>query len=584
MSLDEPGTVAALDAARKVFRLQIEANQGRVIDMAGDSVLAVFETATGAVVAALAVQNEVNTVADANPEARRMRFRIGIHLGDVIAKADGTVYGDGVNIAARLEGLAEPGGITVSESIRTAVKGKVAAGFEDQGEQQVKNIAEPVRAWLVRLGGNETGRVPVASAATAPPETAVNAVAAVIGAIDLSLPDKPSIAVLPFDNMSGDPEQAYFADGIAEDIITALSRFRQFHVTARNSSFTYKGQAIDIKKVGQELGVRYVLEGSVRKAGERVRITAQLIDAQSGNHVWADRYDGRLENIFDLQDEITNAIAAAVTPAFARAELQRMNRKRPENLDAWELALRARQAYAPGGPNDLAEARDLAQRALLLDSRNTAALSLLSMSHATEALLGYSTSPSASVAEAVKAARLAVREDSADAECLASLGFALLGARQFDEALDLLRQAVTLNPNSAWAFGVYGACLSWCGEYAKCIEVFDKAMRLSPREPTMGMWFSLLALAAFITGHHQDAVAHARRTVQFSPGFLGGRRLLAASLAALGQLDEARREIAEVLRIYPGSTVTAMRAGMPLRDDAARERYCDALARAGLPN
>jgi len=423
--------------------------------------------------------------------------------------------------------------------------------------------------------------MPVSENAVAAAAAAVTVAAA--GDIDLALPDKPSIAVLAFDNLSGDPEQAYFADGMAEDITTTLSRFRQFHVTARNSSFTYKGQALDIKKIGRELGVRYVLQGSVRKAGGRVRISAQLIDAQSGHHVWADRHDGRLESIFDLQDEITNAIAAAVMPAFAGAELQRMSRKRPENLDAWELALRARQAYAPGAPDELAEARNLAQRALLLDSRNTAALSLLSMSHATEALLGYSTSPSASVAEAVKAARLAVREDSADAECLASLGFALLGARQFDEALDLLRQSVALNPNSAWGFGVYGACLSWCGEYAECTDVFDKAMRLSPREPTMGMWFSLLALAAFITGHHQEGVAHGRRSVQVSPGFVGGHRTLAANLSTLGQLDEARREIAEVLRICPGSTVAAMRAGMPFRDDAARERYLAALARAGLP-
>ena len=309
-----------------------------------------------------------------------------------------------------------------------------------------------------------------------------------------------------------------------------------------------------------------------------------MIDAQSGNHVWAERYDGRLESIFDLQDEITNAIAAAVTPAFARAELQRMSRKRPESLDAWEFSLRASQAYATGGPNDLAEARELAQRALLLDSRNTAALSLLSLTHATEALLGYSTSPTVSVAEAVKAARLAVREDSADADCLASLGFALLGSRQFDEALDLLRQSVTLNPNSAWGFGVYGACLSWCGEYGECVEVFDKAMRLSPREPRMGMWFSLLALAAFIAGQYQEGVGYARRSMQCSPGFIGGHRTLAANLSALDQLDEARREVAETLRINPRHTVATVRAAAPFRDDAARERYLAALARAGLPD
>ncbi len=276
MAVDDKATVAALDAARAVFREQVEAQQGRVIDMAGDSVLAVFGTVAGAVTAALAIQAQVNAVADAEAIDRRMRFRIGVHLGDVIEKADGTVYGDGVNIAARLQGLAEPGGITVSESIRSAVKGKVGASFEDHGEQAVKNIADPVRAWRLRTGAVE----PVATVPAAPSITA----------IDLSLPDKPSIAVLPFVNMSGDPEQEYFTDGITEDIITELSRFHSLFVIARNSSFSYKGQSPDIRRVGKELGVRYVLEGSIRKSAQRIRVTGQLIDALTGNHLWAEKY------------------------------------------------------------------------------------------------------------------------------------------------------------------------------------------------------------------------------------------------------------------------------------------------------
>ena len=276
MAVDDKATVAALDAARAVFREQVEAQQGRVIDMAGDSVLAVFGTVAGAVTAALAIQAQVNAVADAEAIDRRMRFRIGVHLGDVIEKADGTVYGDGVNIAARLQGLAEPGGITVSESIRSAVKGKVGASFEDHGEQAVKNIADPVRAWRLRTGAVE----PVATVPAAPSITA----------IDLSLPDKPSIAVLPFVNISGDPEQEYFTDGITEDIITELSRFHSLFVIARNSSFSYKGQSPDIRRVGKELGVRYVLEGSIRKSAQRIRVTGQLIDALTGNHLWAEKY------------------------------------------------------------------------------------------------------------------------------------------------------------------------------------------------------------------------------------------------------------------------------------------------------
>src|SRR5216683_1178509 len=283
MAVDERATVVALDAARRVFKAQIESHQGRVIDMAGDSVLAVFETATGAVAAALAIQETLAATEGAVPKDRRMRFRIGVHLGDVIEKADGTVYGDGVNIAARLEGLAEPGGITVSEGVQVALRNRVAATFEDQGEQQVKNISHPVRAFRVR-GPN--------AAVSKPSGTAV----------------KPELAVLPFANMSGDPEQEYFADGMVEDIITALSRFRQLFVIARNSTFTYKGRAVDVRHVAKELGVRYVLEGSVRKSGGRVRITGQLIDAATGAHLWADKFDGSLEDVFELQDKVASSV------------------------------------------------------------------------------------------------------------------------------------------------------------------------------------------------------------------------------------------------------------------------------------
>ena len=295
--------------------------------MAGDSVLALFDTAAGAIAAALAVQTSINLHADAVPEDRRMRFRIGVHLGDVIEKADGSVYGDGVNIAARLQALAEPGGITVSDAVRGAVRGKVAASFDDQGEQAVKNIAEPVRAFAVRAEGIV-------------PATATQARPAV-GQIDLSLPDKPSIAVLPFVNMSGDPEQEYFTDGITEDIITELSRFHSLFVIARNSSFSYKGQSPDIRRVGKELGVRYVLEGSIRKSAQRIRVTGQLIDALSGNHLWAEKYDRVLEDIFAVQEELTRSIVAAIAPHIDDAEREKVHRRRPESLGAYEHAVSA---------------------------------------------------------------------------------------------------------------------------------------------------------------------------------------------------------------------------------------------------
>ncbi len=295
MGSDEIGTVKALDAARTVFRNQIERNQGRIVDMAGDSVLAMFDSAIGAVNAALAVQDSLATSMMVVPEEGRMRFRIGVHLGDVVEKPDGTAYGDGVNIAARLQMLSAPGGIAVSESIHTAVRGKVAVSFEDQGEHLVKNIADPLRVFSAKPGRHATTPSTLATPASG-----------------LPMPDRPSIAVLPFTNMSGDPEQEYFADGVVEDIITALSRIRWLFVIARNSSFTFKGKAVDVRHVGRELGVRYVLEGSVRKAGNRVRMTGQLVEAETGRHLWANRFDGELAELFDLQDRITESVVFAI--------------------------------------------------------------------------------------------------------------------------------------------------------------------------------------------------------------------------------------------------------------------------------
>jgi TolB-like protein/class 3 adenylate cyclase/cytochrome c-type biogenesis protein CcmH/NrfG len=564
---DEEGTVSRLRALRQeLIEPVIAAHSGRTVKLTGDGRLIEFASVVDAARCALDVQRGM-TARNANvvPD-RRIEFRIGIHLGDVMVESDGDLMGDGVNIAARLEGIAEPGGICLSVDAFRQVRDKIALEVFDLGDKKLKNIARPVRVYRIDVGAGRASS-PAAPDARKP---------------TLALPDKPSIAVLAFENMSGDIEQDYFADGIAEDIITALARFRQFHVTARNSSFTYKGQAIDIKKIGRELGVRYVLEGSVRKAAERIRITAQLIDAESGNHVWADRYDGRLENIFDLQDEITNTIAAAVTPAFAIAEMQRVSRKHPQNLDAWELTLRAGQSFALAGPADIAEARELAQRALLLDRRNTAALAMLAFCHVSEGWWAYSQSPQASIAEGIKAARLALQEDNSDADALASLGYGLFAARQFDEGLDVLRQAVALNPNLANGFARYSSALAFCGDYEKAKEAFDSAIRLSPRDPRLGNWLAQVAIAPFIAGRYQEGIDYGRRAVQSNPSFMGAHRVLAGNLSASGQLEEAQREVAEMRRLVPGVTATATR-WLPFRDDEARERYCSALARAGLP-
>lgn len=563
---DEDRTLARLRALRSdLIDPTIAVHHGRVVKRTGDGTLVEFSSVVDAVRCAIEVQNGMVERNAGVPPDRRIEFRIGIHLGDVVEENDGDLMGDGVNIAARLEGIAEPGGICLSVDAFRQVRDKIALEVFDLGDKKLKNIARPVHVYRIDVGaGRASSPAPDARKPT------------------LALPDKPSIAVLAFENMSGDIEQDYFADGIAEDIITALARFRQFHVTARNSSFTYKGHAIDIKKIGRELGVRYVLEGSVRKAAERIRITAQLIDAESGNHVWADRYDGRLENIFDLQDEITNMIAAAVTPAFAIAEMQRVSRKHPQNLDAWELTLRAGQSFALAGPADIAEARELAQRALLLDRRNTAALAMLAFCHVSDGWWAYSQSPQASIAEGIKAARLALQEDNSDADALASLGYGLFAARQFDEGLDVLRQAVALNPNLANGFARYSSALAFCGDYEKAKEAFDSAIRLSPRDPRFGNWLAQVAIAPFIAGSYQEGIDYGRRAVQSNPSFMGAHRVLAGNLSASGQLEEAQREVAEMRRLVPGVTVTATR-WLPFRDDEARERYCSALARAGLP-
>ena len=359
MNCDERGTVAALDNARAVFRTTIDAHRGRVIDMAGDSVLAVFETASGAVVSALAIQAELaRRSADVAADCR-MQFRIGIHLGDVMEKADGTVYGDGVNIAARLEGIAEPGGVTVSDAVQCAVRQRLDATFDDLGEQRVKNIAAPVRAYRVleRTRGGERRRRRDASRATPPARPAPKR----------DRVDKPSIAVLPFDNMSGDPEQEFFADGITEDIITELSRFRELFVISRNSSFKFKGKPVEVQKFARELGVQYVVEGSVRKAGRRVRITVQLIDAETDRHLWAERYDRDLEDIFAIQDEVTTSIVATLPGRVEAAARDRAARTTTDNMAAYECVLTGKVLHHRSNRDDNAKAQRLLERAIELD-------------------------------------------------------------------------------------------------------------------------------------------------------------------------------------------------------------------------
>ena len=574
MAVDEAATVAALDAARSVFRAQIDLHRGRVIDMAGDSVLAVFDTAIGAVSAALAVQRELAAADDARPEATRMRFRIGVHLGDVIEKGDGTVYGDGVNIAARLQALAEPGGVSVSDAVQGAVRGKLTATFADRGEQAVKNMPHPVRAFAVRPtdAGDE------GSAAPSP---------------GLAPPAMLSIAVLPFDNMSGDPEQDYFADGMVEDIITALARMRAFFVIARNSSFVYKGRAVDIKQVGRELGVRYVLEGSVRRSGNRVRITGQLIEAENGHHVWADRFDGTLEDVFDLQDRITESIVSAVQPNLLRAEVARARAKPTANLQAYEMLLRAMPGLMPGSTRaEQDEAASFLRRALEKDPRYATAKAMSAFSCMRRIGDGYGD------AEDVKAGLRHADEALAEARddptvlsyaglALASLGYRALGVRvlgfRYDEALRAVERALSLSPNLLSVQFCAGVVRCFVGDAEAALLHFDRAMRMSPLDPGTSAYIALSGGAHVMCGRYEDALAAAERALHDSPEFVLAQRLKVVALGCLGRLEEARLVAGRLLELTPQFTVTQYRSVAPYKDAEFRARVCEIFLAAGVP-
>ena len=539
MAVDERATVAALDAARNIFRIAIESNQGRVIDMAGDSVLAVFETASGAVTAALAIQKDVNALAETDVEDRRMRFRIGVHLGDVIEKLDGTIYGDGVNIAARLEGLAEPGGITISNSVRIAVKGKVPADYEDQGVQTVKNLPDPVHAYRVWADGAAT-IVPAPAAKTS----------LIAGAIDLTLPDKPSIAVLPFVNMSGDPDQEYFTDGVTEDIITELSRFHSLFVIARNSSFTYKETATDVRVVAKELGVRYVLEGSIRKAANRIRVTGQLIDALVGNHIWAEKYDRILEDVFAVQEELAHRIVTAIAPHIETAEWEKVFRRRPENLGAYEIAVRASanawEAYVKSDPLLCNEAANRATDALAIDPRSTLALFAYALTRYQILATGTTTDSRLTWREGMDAANKLIEVDPTE-----SRGYAIKGTLQayapsrdqIDAALVSLRRAYDLNPHNMFGLQLLGFVEIIAGNSRKAIEYLQQVLRISPRDASSFIAYHLLSMASCCTREYANGVSYALLGIADAPRYGYLYAYLAVHYVGLRQIAKAKSAI-----------------------------------------
>ena len=562
MEADEEGTLARMNAHRREFlEPAVAQNRGRIVKRTGDGVLIEFSSAVDAARCAIDVQRGMGERNAGVPPERRIELRIGIHVGDIMIEDD-DIFGDGVNIAARLESIAQPGGICISDDAYRQVRGKVDVNFQDSGEQELKNIARPVRVYQLR---------PEAATAAAEP------------ASGLALPDKTSIAVLAFQNMSGDVEQEFFADGIAEDIITALSKAHWLFVIARNSSFSYKGKSVDVREVGRDLGVRYVLEGSVRKAGNRVRITAQLIDATSGHHVWAERYDRALEDIFAVQDEITRSIIGAIAPGIVAAEIQRTRGKEAAQLGQWERVMRAHWHVWRFTREDCREAFHLTDEILWRDPNNALALADLSFNWHFGGVFGWTTEPIANAMEkSGDAARRAVAAEDRDATAQAALAVYEVFSNRHDDAIKRLMRAIELDPNSSLARGQLGVALSFGGEPDRSIAALEDAKRLSPRDYLMVIWHAVDAWSHLHAERFADAMACAKQAIEFNPAFPDSHGILAAAAAHLGQMTEAQAGLAEFVRLLPELTLSDPRLIRPFRRPADRERFLAGLRKAGL--
>jgi TolB-like protein/class 3 adenylate cyclase len=563
MGVDEVRTLRDLTERRIILDELIASHRGRIANTAGDSVLAEFGSAVEAVQCAVEAQV---ALAKANltlsPE-HHINFRIGIHVGDVMVKG-GDLFGDSVNIAARLQVLANAGSTCISSVAYDQVRKILPLAFTDLGAQHVKNIEEAVRVYAVSLKGAKTEQTTSYSA--------------------LLLPDRPSIAVLPFQNMSGDPEQQYFADGIVEDIITALSRFKSLFVIARNSSFTFKGKAVNIKKVGQDLGVRYVLEGSIRKAGERVRITGQLIDAVSGAHLWADKFDGSLEDVFDLQDKITMSVVAAIAPKLDQAEIERSKRKPTEKLDAYDYYLRGLAVVEGATKDENQEALRLFYKATEIDASFALAHAMVARCFTLRKINGWMTDVAAETAETATLARRAVELARDDAAVLALAGYALARVVfEPDEGADLIERALALNPHLACAWQFSGLLKAFRGEPDTAVEHLAHAMRLSPLDPSLYSMQAATALAHFVAGRYNETVLWGEKAFREDPNFFPAIRIVAAGAGNSGQLERAQKAAKRILEIDPAFRVSRLAYNVPLRRPDDLARYQDGLRRAGLP-
>jgi TolB-like protein/Tfp pilus assembly protein PilF len=560
---DEEGTRARLRSLHsELLEPQINADGGRIVKTTGDGILVEFGSAVDAVRNAFAIQSALMRYNAELPDKRQLVFRIGINLGDVIIEED-DIHGEGVNVAARLEGICEPGAVYVSGTVRDHVEGKIGAALDDLGERTLKNISRPIRVYRVSAKSG--------AAAVLPDE---------IGGTP-SLPDRPSIAVLPFENMSGDAEQDYFADGIAEDIITALSRFRWFFVIARNSSFTYKGRNVDIRQIGRELGVRYVLEGSVRRGGSRLRITAQLVETATGNHLWAERYDGALEDVFDLQDQIAEGVAGAVEPSVRQAEIERARLKHPESLDAYELYLRALPhawAYSREGSSN---ALNLLRDALQIEPSYAAAHGLAAWCYAV--LNRDGAHNPAERDEAIQHAHAVLASDTDDSIALGYAAFIIsLFEGDHDAAVHAMRKALALTPNSATVLAISAIVHAFASRFDTAMDHANRSHRLSPFDPTSYHGYGAIAWAHLFSGRYAEAADAAQNAVRQRPGFVPGFAALAASYVSLNDMPKAREAVQRMLATSPALHVSDLMS-LPRFSKEERAFLGDALRKAGLP-
>jgi adenylate cyclase len=556
MGADEGRTVRDLKGHQGVVLPMVGEFGGRIIDTAGDGILAEFPSVVNAVKCAVAIQSKMaERNATIEPE-HRMQFRVGINIGDVVYD-EARIYGDGINVAARLEGIAEAGGICISSKVYEEINGRINLPFEDIGEQQLKNIARPVRAYHVRLDSTVTS-------APAP-----------------ALPDKPSIAVLPFLNMSGDQEQEYFVDGMTEDLITDLSKVSGLFVIARNSSFTYKGKAVDVKRIGRELGVRHVLEGSVRKAGNRVRITAQLIDAGSGGHLWAERFDRDLTDIFSMEDEVVEKIVRALAVTLTQGEERRLRRRGTGNVEAYELWLRGRELLTRSTRESVEQARAMYRRAIEIDMNFPAPHAGLALAAISDYVSDWALDPAQALGEAERWARRAVELNDQEPVSHMALGNVLLWRRDHEGALSEFRHMIVLDPNFAQGQAATGLALMYAGRAAEALEPIATAMRLDPHYSPIVLHF--LAQANYSLGEYETAAQLLVRRIARTPGTDSSRMLLASCYGHLGRGEDARATWAELLQVNPEFSLTQRAAVLPYKDPGDFQRIAEGLAKAGLP-